>query len=273
MIEILTPIGRIVGGHPMKRNPVTQTTPTGQVIPVMQADGATPAMDTYVGLAIPKGPETDWKQTEWGGKIVSAAQLGWPNGEYNSPNFAWKIIDGDSQVPNQKGKKPCDREGYPGHWIINASTRMIVRCYHVGQYDPAQQIQNPEEIKPGDYGRLFIQAKANNPSQSPGVYLNPTLFELSRAGEFINLSGGPSAADAFGNGGPTQPPVGAGINQVPATGGVQAPPAPTPPVTPAPEFLNQAPKMYTVDGNQYTKEQLIAGGWTEAQINQLDVPV
>ena len=28
------------------------------------------------------------------------------------PTFAWKIVDGDSQTPNKKGRKPCENEGW-----------------------------------------------------------------------------------------------------------------------------------------------------------------
>jgi len=276
MTDILFPEGRIVGGHPMKKNPVTKTNEAGVVVPVMQADGVTPATESYVGFAILKGQETDWKQTPWGQLIVSAAQAGWPKGEFNAATFAWKVIDGDSQIPNKKGKKPCEREGYPGHWIINGSTRLNVKCFHVGQYDPMQQIQDVNEINPGDYGRLVVQAKANNPSKSPGVYLNPTLFELTRKGPYIDLSGGPSAAEMFGGSQSAanqqtlpQTPVAPGINQIPPVQTPVAPaPAPdflTPPTPTAPAPSTPAPS-YNVNGTVCTKEQLIAAGWTEEQM-------
>jgi len=52
MIEITSPVGRLVSGHPMVARPVLDDK-TKQ--PKLQRDGVTPQIDHYVGLAIPKG--------------------------------------------------------------------------------------------------------------------------------------------------------------------------------------------------------------------------
>ena len=80
-IEITTPVGRLVAGHPMETNPVKDSV-TNAV--KLQQDGVTVRMQTFVGLAIPKnagevGPD-GWKQTPWGQQINQAAMDGWPNG-------------------------------------------------------------------------------------------------------------------------------------------------------------------------------------------------
>jgi hypothetical protein len=248
--------------------------------PKFQADGVTPRMSTYIGIAIPKGAETDWKQTTWGAQFYQEAVTSWPNGEYNAPTFAWKVIDGDSQVPNKKGKKPCEREGYPGHWVIQCSTELDVKCFHAGKYDPTQQIQNKNEIKAGDYCRVVVSVKGNNPAPSPGLYVNPHLFELTRAGQEIQLGFGPVASEAFGGAAPELPP-GALVDTAvqapaPAPAPVAAPAAPVAPapVAPAPDFLNgpqppaaPVPEMFVVQGVTYTREQLTGFGWTPEQIN------
>ena len=200
--QFLTPVARLVGGHPMKRQAVQKD---GK--PVMQADGITPATEAYIGVAIPKTPGLDWKQELWGQAIVRAANEGWTGGQPTLPGFAWKITDGDSTVPNQNNNVPNQRVGYPGHWVLNLSTRMFIKAYHVGKYDPmTDQIANENEIKPGDYCRVYIDAKANFPAQSPGVYLNPSMFELNRPGELIQLDSGPSASEVFGgSAAPPQP--------------------------------------------------------------------
>lgn len=268
-IEIITPIGRLVGGHPMVANPVIDDR-TGT--PKLQADGVTPRTEVYFGLALPKDGEAHWNQTEWGAKIYQQAVADWPAGEHAAPAFAWKIVDGDSQVPNKRGRKPCDREGYPGHWVLSLATGLPVKCYHSGKYDPTQQIQNKNEIKPGDYCRALVVCRGNAPSQSPGVYLNPSLFELSRAGTEIILDNGPSAAEAFGGGAATTP-----ASNPPGNPG--APPATE--VAPAPDFLNPpgapggaaapppAPVRYVLDGQAYTAEQLAAAKWSPEQIATL----
>lgn len=262
--KFLTPIGRLVGGHPKVRRGVEKD---GK--PVMQADGVTPATEAYFGLAIPKTAGLDWKQEPWGQAIVRAAAIGWTGGQPNLPGFAWKITDGDSTIPNQAGNIPNQREGYPGHWVLNLSTRLMIKCFHVGNYcEMTGQIADPNEIKPGDYGRVFLEAKANFPAQSPGVYLNPSMFELSRAGELIILDSGPSASEVFG-GGATTTATTTAANVAPANdflnpGGGPTPPGagPTPPAT-EPNRL--------VEGKVYTAEQLRGFKWTPAQIEAAPV--
>lgn len=277
--EIITPIGRLVGGHPMVANPVIDDR-TGHA--KLQQDGVTPRTEVYIGLAVPKAGEAHWKQTEWGGKIYQQAVADWPAGEHGAPAFAWKITDGDSQVPNKRGRKPCDREGWPGHWVLSLATGLPVKCYHSGKYDPTQQIQNKNEIKPGDYCRALIVCRGNAPSQSPGVYLNPSLFELSRAGQEIILESGPSAADAFGGGAATTPASNPNADPLNPPGNPGGPPAAA--VTPAPDFLNPpgapgapgataapppAPERYVLNGQAYTAEQLAAAQWSPEQIATL----
>lgn len=244
-VEIMV-TGRLVGGHPMDQRVVTDDK-TGQ--PKMQADNVTPRTEAYVGIAVAKQGEANWWETDWGQKIYNTAQRDWPNGEYGAPTFAWKVVDGDSAIPNKKGKKPCEREGWPGHWVLHCSTGIAIKCYHPGRYDPTQQIQNKAEIKPGDYCRVLINCRGNNPTQSPGVYLNPTLFELSRAGIEIILDSGPSAADAFG-GTVAQLPQNAQVDPnatapavpaTPATPGAPAAPAQTPAAPAAPATAPAAP--------------------------------
>jgi hypothetical protein len=275
--EVLTPVGRLVGGHPMKRDGVTKRNQQTKVDePVMITDPSTgqqvQATEVYIGIAIPKSGETHWNQTEWGAKLYQAATVGWPGGEYNSQTFAWKITDGDSPIPNKRGKKPCDREGYPGHWVLNCSTRFFVKCFHAGKYDPAQQIQNEKEMKPGDYCRVLINAKGNGPSESPGIYLNPVLFELTRAGVEIQLGDGPSAAEAFGTQ-QGQLPANAQIDQAvtPPPGNVTPPPPVNNVAPPPPPVNNVAPppppaepvKQMTEKAGGATYDQMIASGWND----------
>jgi hypothetical protein len=201
--------------------------------------------EAFVGLAIPKGPEQDWKQTPWGALISQAAAAGYTNGEVMAPTFSWKVTDGDSVVPNKKGKKPCEREGFPGHWVLGCATGLPIRCHHTGMYDPTQQIQDPKEIKRGDYCRIAIVAKANgssaDPSQNPGVYLNPKMFDLVRAGVAIATDSGPSAADVFG-GTAAQLPAGAMVDAgVAAVAGAQN--FNTPPLNPAVQTTQTPPPL------------------------------
>ena len=257
--------GRLVNGHPMTRRPVTKKNPQTHVEEPLLDQLGQQVTDVYFAVAIPKAGSVDWKLTAWGAPIAARAVADWPNGEHLAPAFSWKIIDGDSAVPNQKGKKPCEREGWAGHWVVHCSTRFACRSFHVGKYDPTQQIQVENEIKTGDYCRALLGVKGNNPSQSPGIYTNPQLFELSRAGTPIVGEGGPSAADAFGGGAPVAaaPVAAAPVAAAPAPDLLQpgqAAPAPAAPVE---------VKYMTPDGGQWTEAQLIAAGYNAQQVAAL----
>jgi hypothetical protein len=279
-VEVIPQVGRLVSGHPMEINAVTDSK-TNQ--PKMQADGVTPQTDSYVALAILKGAETDWRQTPWGQQIQQVAVAAWPNGEYNSPTFAWKITDGDSTVPNKKGKIPNQREGWPGHWIIHASTGFGIKCFHHGEYEPHQVIQDKGAIKRGDYAQLILNVKGNNPSESPGVYLNPVVFSLFRAGIEIVSENTVDAAAVFAAN-PGQLPANALVDPsvAPATAGGAVQPLPdVKGIQPAPDFVNGpqpgadmvqppvAEKTYLVKDVPYTETQLRGWGWSDVQIAAL----
>lgn len=267
--------GRVVCGHPMTRRGVTQTDPqTRQEVPVMDQITGLQVTDSYFAVAIPKAGSVDWKQTPWGQQINARACQDWPNGEHGAPDFSWKITDGDSMVPNKAGKKPAEREGWAGHWVVHCSTRFNIKCFHVGKYDPTQQIQEDNQIKTGDYCRALLGIKGNGPTQSPGIYVNPMLFELSRAGQIIISDGGPSAADAFGGGATT---TAAAVATVATPAVAVATPAV---VQPATDLLTPQPgqatavapvvpvevKYLDANGNAFTEAQLLAAGITAAQI-------
>ncbi len=258
MAEVLL-TGRIVSGHPMKDQ--NKYDDNGQKI--LNKDG-TEAKQRYMGLAIPKNGSTDWKTTDWGSVFYREGVnpvSGYKNGEDQHPSFSWKVTDGDSTIPNKRGKKPCDQQGQPGHWIVSITTELPYGCYHVGKYDPIQAIQNPDEITCGDYVRVMVDVKPNrrkdgSAAKTPGIYVNPRLLELSRKGDpIINEASGPSAAAVFGGSAPA-----------PAFAAPTPPAAPVPP--PATDLLVTPPtpveEKYNVNGTIYTRSQLLSfPGYTE----------
>lgn len=257
MIEVTFPEGRIVSGHPMKGfNPTDSKTN----LPKMKKDGITKVIEWSFGVAIPKAGTTDWRQTPWGAQINQAAQdpvEGYTLAETQSKFFSWKIVDGDSTEANRKGNRPCDQEGYPGHWVVFMSTQFAApKCFHKDKYDPMQQIQNEAEIDKGDYVRVHCSVRGNKPSQTAGVYINPAIVSLERKGQKIeSANAGPSAAAVFGGGSP------AAVTPPAAPGAPVPPPATdllvTPPAPPAEE-------KYNVNGTIYTKSQLLSfPGYTE----------
>jgi hypothetical protein len=157
-------------------------------------------MDFFYACAIPKGQEQHWNQTPWGQQILAAGVEGWPGGEHNNRFFAWKVVDGDSTEIDQGGRAPCAKEGFPGHWIVKINSGFPTPCWHAGRLQAHEVIQNKNEIKCGDYMRAKISVRGNGPvTKSPGVYINPMMFELSRPGLQILSASIPDAGEAFGS--------------------------------------------------------------------------
>jgi hypothetical protein len=241
--------GRLVRGHPMKA--FAKKDKAGQ--PKLNKNGQ-PQMETFVAVAVPKNGTTDFKQTDFGKALEAAALAAWPKGEYRAKAFAWKVVDGDSAEADKKGIAPREREGYPGHWVVSAATQIGVNCYHVGKYKPHEQIQAEAAIKTGDYCALAIDFAGNNSTESPGMYVNPVHFVLTRPGEaIVSEASGPAAEEVFAH-----------------LGGAASPPPPPPAAAaPPPPPHNPLPKTYTVQGVAYTAEQLKGFGWTDEQIATL----
>jgi len=288
--DILTPVGRLVSGHPMEMHAVTDDRTNVQK---KFASGEL-MFSQSVGIAFPKNGTTHWDQTEWGAAIKAAAAA-WPRGEHGMKTFSWKITDGDSTEPNKKMVTPVSREGYAGHWVLFASSCFPTPCYNNGAYAPHQVIQNKDAIKRGDYVRLVFTTATNNSSDSPGMYINPVMVELSRAGQQIMSGNAPDAAAAFGGSAPVIPQgalVDTGVATPTTSAPVQAATTPPPqavnvPVTPAHDLVqpqtpgNATPppvlavtpppvaveQSYVVQGAVYTRSALLAmDGWTEAHL-------
>src|SRR5579863_10170288 len=126
-IDLTSPVGRLLMGDlyvPQLKDAdgkprVVKTGP----------NAGQPSPQYFFALGIPKGAERNWWETEWGAKILAVAQKCWPNGQTQVPSFAWKIVDGDSRVPNKKGVIPASREGYPGHWVLSFGSQFAPKIY------------------------------------------------------------------------------------------------------------------------------------------------
>lgn len=271
-----TPVGRLVMGSLYK----AQTTDAdGKPLLVKQGPNAgQPTVRYFFALAIPKNPgETHWAQTEWGQKIWQAGHAGFPQGQANAPTFAWKVLDGDSQIPNMKGKKPCDREGYPGNWVISFSSGFPPKIYN---RDGSAAIVEPDAVKLGYYVQVNGDVASNENAMKPGVYINHQMVALAAYGPEI-VTGPDVASAGFGAAplpagasatpvGGFAPPQAPGVPLAPAApaGGPQygAPPVPTPgigappvspssvapppqaPVVPNPAFLQVPPQAPAAPG-------------------------
>lgn len=230
-INITTPVARLIGGS--LYTPRT-TDYDGKPLVVKSGPNAgQPRVDFNFGVAIPKTPGvTHWANEPWGGPVWQLAHAAFPAGEAQRHDFAWKITDGDSQIPRkgrngQPGRKPCEMEGWPGHWVMWFSGGYAPKIFNA---DGSQQILEPDAIKLGYYVQVFGNITDNKPSASPGLYINHTFVAFSAYGPEITI--GPDVTAAGFGQGVTLPPT---ASAAPVAGAFNpaAPPVP-PAVAPAP---------------------------------------
>jgi hypothetical protein len=252
MSDILFPSGRMIGGNLDKLFPRVES--DGKT-PKIGRDGQ-PEMQCSVGYAIPKGAETQWQQTPWGAEIYKVGSAAHPN-LVASPAFSWKITDGDSTLPNKRGKRPCDQTGYAGHWIIWFSQGWLPKRVNANG-----TVELPEgSIVPGFYIQVFGSVAGNKlvPNGTPGVYLNPIAIALVGEGDRI-ANDVDTTSVGFGQAPPPQ-----GARPVTAAAPQFAPPpaapqnAGTPLYTPPPGMpavgiagITPTPAGGTPGGYQYT---------------------
>ncbi len=141
-----------------------------------------PMTSYYFALAIKKEAEKHWAETSWGQKIWAIGHASFPNGQAQKPDFAWKIIDGDSGIPNAEDKKWCDYEGFPGHWVLKFNSGFPVQ---VVNEDGSSYILEKDFVNLGDYVQVSGTISGNESTQSPGVYLNPSHVAFTRYGKRI----------------------------------------------------------------------------------------
>lgn len=305
-VQILFPPGRFVAGSMYEPN--TKDMQGAPMVIKSGPDAGKPRQDWFFAVAIAKEPgHTHWAQTEWGKQIWAVGHAGFPQGQGNNPTFAWKVTDGDSTVIDAKGRKPCDKEGYKGHWVIRFGSGFAPKLYN---RDGTQQLTQPNAINPGDYLQVLANVDGNGQMTKPGVYLNHALVALAGYGERI-VTGPNAAAVGFGQsalpqgasavplagmpvpaapGGvaptvvPPALPGAAPLNPAlpPLPGSVSSGGAPIPPVMtqvpPNPAFLQAAaapPMPPAAPGrrmlppaNGASYEQMLANGWTDALLLQ-----
>lgn len=211
--------GRFVGGSVTQGQAVTSN---GQ--PVKNADGS-PVLDYSFGMAIKKTPGVDWRNEPWGAQMVAVAVRDFPQGQSLAPTFSWKVTDGDSQVPNKKGKKPADNANYNGGWVLWFSSRFPVKTVNADGSAPIPS----ETIKPGHFIQVLGSVKGNT-GESPGIYLNHDFVAHAGWGPEITFQ---QDASQVGFGGAALPPEGSVTPQgglAPPTPVTAAPPAPIPTV-------------------------------------------
>lgn len=236
VVNLTTPVARIVWGD--LYDPQTKdfdgkplTTKTGP-------QAGQPRVDYPFGIAIPKRGEQHWAQTDWGAKIWAVGHTAFP-AQAQRPDFAWKITDGDSMVPNKKNRVPNAQEGFPGHWVLRCGSGFAPNLFTlIGVQDgkPASLLEKGA-IQPGFYCQVNINVQGNNNQNNAGIYLNHNMVCLIAYGPVIRS--GPSA-DGVGFGQGVQLPPGATLAPVGNFNPAQPLPAPAPYAVP-PVALPPAP--------------------------------
>lgn len=227
-VNITSPVGRIVMGS--LYDPSTTDAEGKPLVVKTGPNAGQPRVNYFFALAIPKGAEPHWAHTPWGQQIWAVGNQAFPNAA-QSPAFAWKIEDGDSQIPNKKGRKPCDNEGWRGHWILKFSGGFAPKVYQQEGAGFVQAMQK-DFVKPGYFVEVAFSVEGNGSQSQPGVYLNHSMVCFRAYGQEIVF--GPDVASAgFGQ---AALPTGASVTPPPSS--IPMPQAPTMPGAPVP---GQAP--------------------------------
>lgn len=224
-MEFTSPFGRLVQGHPMQGQDKDKD---GKPYVAKSGKNAgQPITKYFVSVAFPKmvdygqqggGVQANKEFGAFYSMMDAQARASFPHlfenngtGKCLHPRFAWKLMDGDGTDSN--GKQNNTKEGFAGHWIVKFASQYAPRCFFKDKYDPSQQIQNPKEIKTGDYCRISGSMDGNGvvagSSEVPGLFINLNLFEHSFYGK--EIVSGPDATAAFGgtNAGSGPIPIGA----------------------------------------------------------------
>lgn len=260
-----------------------------------------PKVQYFIGVAVPKNDQIMLASYA---QMQAIAQAGFPGGESQRADFAWKVVDGDDP-------KNAQKVGFPGCFVFRFTSGYPVEAWKMNeQTNQYERILDPSMVKRGYHIRVAFTVKANGNLQKPGLYLNTGLVEFIGYGDVI--SSGPDAAALLGAAGPAQMPAGASatplaagppINPGMTPGAVPGhvpgaipgaavpgavpgqmpgavpgtPGAPgVPGITPAPDFLNPAapgapapaaaPPVMTAKAAGATYQQFIDKGWQHADL-------
>lgn len=232
--QILLPVARIVQGDLYEPNDTDQQ--GNKLVVKTGPNVGKERVDYFFALAIPKNPgEQVWWQTAWGGQIYRIAMAAWAawfdpqTGQCKHPRFSWKIVDGDDTTPNPDAemKRNCDREGFPGHWVVKCSSGFATKVTD----EQGNLMLTPGLVKRGFWVEALVTVRSNENAQKPGLYINHNAVAYRAPGKEIaggldtrQVGFGKSALPA----GVTAQPL---PNPTPQGAGV--PPMPGAPVAPA----------------------------------------
>lgn len=237
--SIHLPPGRIVQGD--LYDPQTEDQQGNKLVVKSGPNQGQERVNFFFACAIPKTGEAIWWQTQWGGKLYALARASWPTlfdaqGNCLHPNFSWKVLDGDDTRPNPDAqmKRNCDREGFPGHWVVRLSSGYATRVFT----EAGEPLLQPGLVKRGFWVEVIASVNTNNNTSKPGMYINHQYVAYRAPGKEI-ISGPDPRTLGFGKAplppGVTASPIGTTAN-LPAPPGVPGVPGAAPAVPGAPSF-------------------------------------
>jgi hypothetical protein len=235
-VNITSPVGRIVAGSLYKPN--TTDFDGKPLVYKTGSDAGKPRVQFFFAIAIPKNPgETHWAYSEWGKQIWAVGNTAFPQAAQR-PDFAWKVEDGDSMIPNKRNRKPAEQEGWKGCWVIKFTSSFAPTIYKQ-EGSSWIQLTEPEAVKPGYFVQVAFTVDGNGQQGNPGVYLNPSMICFRAYGAEINF--GPNVQDAGFGAAPL--PAGASLTPPPASTLPAAPAAAVgaPPAPPLPQYAGMPP--------------------------------
>lgn len=259
-----TPIGRLVSGSPSS---FRTTNNLGE--PLVYKSGANigePKKEFSIGVAFSK---TQADVPAFIRELHGYSAKAWPDlwdsdMECSFKDFANKITDGDSTEMNKKQRRPSDNPDWQGCWVVWFTSDREPTCVTAG----AAKLIPATEIKTGFYVRVKASTSRNT-GDTPGMYMNLEGVELSGYGPEIERRPDPrqafkdTKAEAIPDGMSTVPVV---KGEMPVADRHPEPAAPPPP---APPGSGETSDKVVYQGTTYERQQLIARGWTEAQVAAL----
>lgn len=229
-IEICTPLGRLVQGHPDR--PQT-TDDNGQPLVFSSGPNAgQPRSNYFMAIAIPKN-DPAWP--EFIRKLYAEARMAWPNfftapgnpalypylppdcTPPTIPAFAFKVKDGDGY--DSKGKHRATMEGFAGCWIMSFGNGFAPKIVKDGAYVPT------DAVKTGDWVHIGGTYATNKSTQTPGMFANGQAVFFGAWGEEIASGGIDALAMASRLQKPAVLPPGASLTPPPSNSAPLQPPA------------------------------------------------
>lgn len=245
-VQVMTPPGRIVQGS--CHDGRAKDNKGADYVYKSGPNVGQPYKKYFIGIAIDKAAvdhclvkregSTAWEPCNLWGIVQEVAKAGWPQlfdpqGNCHRADFSWKIVDGDSH--DQNGQPYSAREGFAGCWVVKCTSNFPPNIFDKGGVPMTRE----GEPRRGDFARVSFDLEDNNPSESPGVYINHKAIEFQGYGNPI--VGGINGEEMFGGAQSTYTPQGMSATPVAPAGGAPAPapggapgPAPAPASAPPP---------------------------------------